>query len=379
MKRHFLAAIASIVMIPICGRAQDFESNGLYYSVISADEVEITSEPDNAHVLYAGVVHIPETVTHDGVEYRVVKIGDEAFYNSNVTDVHIPNSIKEIGTGAFEYAASLQNITLPLGLTKISAAAFAGTSIKGIAIPEGVTVIGEGAFQSCGHLESVFIPSTLQKIEAYGFNNCHMLREIYCLAATPPEATGWAIFIGLSGIDILVPEESMATYGETAPWNDAATFNIYPPESFEMSMSASTDRGEWVEIPLGANFAYKIYNSDDELLAVSAAESYWIERQDSETTYTVVPTNYFYDSAAETYVVGSASVKGMRTDESLEVKVLDGDIILAGDYAGRQVRIYDTAGRLVATQSDGNGVISGLIPGNVYIVCCGDIVKKVVL
>ena len=45
MKRHFLAAIASIVMIPICGRAQDFESNGLYYSVISADEVEITSEP----------------------------------------------------------------------------------------------------------------------------------------------------------------------------------------------------------------------------------------------------------------------------------------------------------------------------------------------
>ena len=72
MKRHFLAAIASIVMIPICGQAQDFESNGLYYSVISADEVEITSEPDNAHVLYAGVVHIPETVTHDGVEYRVV-------------------------------------------------------------------------------------------------------------------------------------------------------------------------------------------------------------------------------------------------------------------------------------------------------------------
>lgn len=379
MKRQFLAVLASVVMIPFYGQAQDFESNGLYYSVIGADEVEITSEPDNAHVLYTGVVHIPETVTHEGVEYRVVRIGDNAFYSSDVTDVHIPNCVEEIGTGAFEYAASLQNVTLPIGLTEIPAAAFAGTAIKAIAIPEGVTVIGEGAFQSCAQLESVFIPSTVQKIEAYGFNNCHLLREIYCLATTPPEATGWAIFIGLSGIDVLVPEESMEAYGSTAPWNDEATFNIYPPESFEVSLSAKVDRGDWVEIPLGSNFAYKIYNSDDELLAVTAAESYWIKRQDNEVTYKIVPTNYFYDATAETCVVGSASVGDVYAAGKVEIKVIDGNIVIAGDCAGEQVKVYGIDGSLVHEQSAEDGVVAGLPAGNAYIVYCGNTVKKVIL
>ncbi len=216
-------------------------------------------------------------VEHGDATYAVVRIGDSAFKDTDVTDVQIPNTVSSLGNGVFDSALRLANVTLPMGITSVPAAMFEKTAIKAVAIPDGVTLVGEGAFQACESLESVFLPSTLQKIEAYGFNGCQQLREIYCLAATPPEATGWAIFLGLSGIDLLVPEESMDEYGEATPWSDSETFTIYPPESVEISLPASTDHGDWVALPLGMNFAYKIYDGS-ELIAVTAADSYWVRK-----------------------------------------------------------------------------------------------------
>ena len=350
MKKFVFVALSLSAMMPMAGMAQSFESGGLYYDVVGEGEVEVVAPPKDSGATYEGVVCIPERVEHGDATYAVVRIGDSAFKDTDVTDVQIPNTVSSLGNGVFDSALRLANVTLPMGITSVPAAMFEKTAIKAVAIPDGVTLVGEGAFQTCESLESVFLPSTLQKIEAYGFNGCQQLREIYCLAATPPEATGWAIFLGLSGIDLLVPEESMDEYGEATPWSDSETFTIYPPESVEISLPASTDHGDWVALPLGMNFAYKIYDGS-ELIAVTAADSYWVRKPQGKKTYTVVPTNYFYDSPATVYELGMSAVEAVSA-ETVAVSAANGRIVVFGDAAGEEKRVYGADGRLVYSGTD---------------------------
>ena len=350
MKKFIFAVLPFVGMASINGMAQSFESEGLYYNIIGEGEVEVVAPPKDSGATYEGVVCIPERVEHGDATYAVVRIGDSAFKDTDVTDVQIPNTVSSLGNGVFDSALRLANVTLPMGITSVPAAMFEKTAIKAVAIPDGVTLVGEGAFQTCESLESVFLPSTLQKIEAYGFNGCQQLREIYCLAATPPEATGWAIFLGLSGIDLLVPEESMDEYGEATPWSDSETFTIYPPESVEISLPASTDHGDWVALPLGMNFAYKIYDGS-ELVAVTAADSYWVRKPQGKKTYTVVPTNYFYDSPATVYEVGMSAVESVSAGTAV-VAAKNGRIVVDGFDGNGVVEVYGVSGQLVYSGTD---------------------------
>ena len=350
MKKFVFVALSLSAMMPMAGMAQSFESGGLYYDVVGEGEVEVVAPPKDSGATYEGVVCIPERVEHEGVAYAVVRIANGAFRDTNVTDVQIPNTVTEIGDSVFDSALRLANVTLPMGITSVPAAMFEKTAIKAVAIPDGVTLVGEGAFQACESLESVFLPSTLQKIEAYGFNGCQHLREIYCLAATPPEATGWAIFLGLSGIDLLVPEESMDEYGEATPWSDPETFTIYPPESVEISLPACEEHGDWVALPLGMNFAYKIYDGS-ELVAVTAADSYWVRKPQGKKTYTVVPTNYFYDSPATVYEVGMSAVERVSAETTV-VAAKNGRIVVDGFDGNGVVEVFGVSGQLVYSGTD---------------------------
>ena len=350
MKKFVFAVLSFVGIMPMAGMAQSFECGGLYYDVVGEGEAEVVASPKGSDATYEGVVRIPESVEHEGVAYEVVRIGDSAFRNTDVTDVQIPNTVLSLGDSVFYSALRLANVTLPMGIATVPAATFENTAIKAIAIPEGATLVGEGAFQTCGMLESVFFPSTLQKIEAYGFNGCQHLREIYCLAATPPAATGWAIFLGLAGIDLLVPEEAMDEYGEATPWSDPETFTIYPPESVEISLPACGEHGDWVALPLGMNFAYKIYDGS-ELIAVTAADSYWVRKpQEGKKTYTVVPTNYFYDSSATVYEVGMSAVE--RVSAGTVVAAKNGRIVVDGFDGNGVVEVYGVSGQLVYSGTD---------------------------
>ena len=66
-----------------------------------------------------------------------------------MTSITIPNSVKEIGSCAFQYCTGL-------------------TSIK---IPEGVTSLGNSAFGYCNNLSSITIPSTVTSIGDWALVN----------------------------------------------------------------------------------------------------------------------------------------------------------------------------------------------------------------
>ena len=82
---------------------------------------------------------IPETFVDNGTAYKVVGIGDTAFYGCNsLTSVTIPNSVTTIGDAAFRGCTSLTSVT----------------------IPDSVTTIGLGAFLGCTSLTTVYYTGT---------------------------------------------------------------------------------------------------------------------------------------------------------------------------------------------------------------------------
>jgi len=106
---------------------------------ISSDTptVSISSDEDGV----SGQLEIPETVTHNGVEYKVTEISDGAFQNNtSLTGVTIPASIVSIKENAFAGCANLKSITIyvvmPIYLA--TAAARALTRSDGSSVFDGV-------------------------------------------------------------------------------------------------------------------------------------------------------------------------------------------------------------------------------------------------
>ncbi len=99
---------------------------------------------------------------------------------SNATgDVVIPESVTEIGRGAFEYCINLTSIIIPESVTKIGDDAFSWCSgLTSIVIPESVTEIGRGAFERCSGLTSVVISNSVTKIKYNTFLYCSSLTSV---------------------------------------------------------------------------------------------------------------------------------------------------------------------------------------------------------
>jgi hypothetical protein len=135
-----------------------------------------------------GSIYTPRKAIVDvTIPDTVIEIGAGAFGNSSISSLKLPKNLKKLGNGAFAYCENLSGtITIPEGITEIPRSAFYITAITGVTIPESVTTIGEGAFGYCSELATVKLPShTVQypKYEMKGerpmdndaFNECPKL------------------------------------------------------------------------------------------------------------------------------------------------------------------------------------------------------------
>lgn len=129
-----------------------------------------------------GAVTIPSMTNG----YPVACIQGYALSNCPFTSVWIPNSVTNIGEGAFASCPFLTNVTLPNSVTSIADSLFAHCpSLTGVTIPRGITSIGLYAFAVCGSLSNVTIPASVTNIGQYAFQSCTGLRGVYCQGNAP--------------------------------------------------------------------------------------------------------------------------------------------------------------------------------------------------
>ena len=106
-------------------------------------------------------------------------IGDNAFKNSAITSITIPQGVTSIGNHAFSDCKDLISITIPQGVTSIGDYAFFGCAkLSSATIPEGVANIGIGAFCLCSKLTYITIPESVTSIGDRAFRDCSSLTSI---------------------------------------------------------------------------------------------------------------------------------------------------------------------------------------------------------
>lgn len=147
------------------------------------------------------------------IDSSVKKISSYAFYSQGLTSVVIPNSVTEIGYGAFKYNFYLKSVVISNSITRIEYSTFSGTDLTSLVIPDSVVKIDSDAFFSNDELSSIKfgkslieigdtafygaafvnldIPDTVTKIASSAFGQNNKLKSItYCgpAAAALPTA-----------------------------------------------------------------------------------------------------------------------------------------------------------------------------------------------
>lgn len=153
---------------------------------------------------------IPNTVSN---------IGQGAFFGcSAMTNIKIPNSVTNIGSIAFRKCKGLNSIIIPNSVISIGGAAFCEcTSLESVTLPKNITTLGESAFNGCTALTHITIPKNITNMGDGTFNGCFNLKDLYCYATTPPVAFE-TTFTYCRNITLHVPASSVNAYRAKYPW-----------------------------------------------------------------------------------------------------------------------------------------------------------------
>ncbi len=181
-----------------------FTIGNLYYQ-INADGASVTlvGPVDIAEV--SGELIIPTTVSYNGSDYPVTRIGKNAFITSGglTGSLTIPNTVTSIGENAFLACSGLTELHLGSSLDTIGPAAFYGCKgfTGSLTIPNSVRVIETAAFYGCkGFTGSLTIGNGLKRIENAAFYKCNGFSSLDLGNAVTSIGTSafWGCF-GLTG------------------------------------------------------------------------------------------------------------------------------------------------------------------------------------
>ena len=175
---------------------------------------------------------VPQEVEADGKTYTVTAIGDkpfwnpvksvqlpstirrignEAFQDSELTEIVLPDDIEEIGDYAFYASFDLTKVVFPKNVKqlKIGSHAFSSCWLEELDLPEGLTEIGEGAFDGT-QITTLTIPSTVKALRKYCFVDCNNLKTV-----TIPEGVEYigTFAFGNTGLESVVIPSTVKEMG----------------------------------------------------------------------------------------------------------------------------------------------------------------------
>lgn len=189
----------------------------------SSNECYIKS--GTTHIKFGGMdcrtIHIPATVK---------EILPYAFANTRVENIYFSEGTEPliIGDYAFSGCGNIKYLNFPERLSKIGNYAFSSTPFSGVTIPNSVTDLGEGAFSNCRNLTYAVIGNGIKKVPDKLLYGCQSLENITILDGV--EYVGMRAFSNCPKVlNVTLPNsiKRMSTNAFWAKkWNEPETIHI---------------------------------------------------------------------------------------------------------------------------------------------------------
>ncbi len=240
------------------------------------------------------LVMSPEKVTEVTVPDGVKEIGYAAFYNNTeLVSVTLPEGVERISTGAFQQCTALSSINIPTtceyiggwafdqcaglidfdcgeGLKTIDSAAFQYCSnLVTFHGSDTLEYIGQSAFMGALSLRSVYLGKSLTYISFDAFSSSEDLEEIILLAPVAPEAEADAFTDEqFDTVTLYLAEEYMTAYDDAYPWYCFMDIRPYSTRvatpAAESSLEVTVEAGT---IRATADGELLLYTADGRLLS----------------------------------------------------------------------------------------------------------------
>ena len=343
MKRFLLVVLSVLCML--IAQAQDVRIDGVYYDLypneLSAAVVNDGNRMDeNGSGYVVTELVIPETITHEGVEYVVSAIGDYAFCNTKtLRSIVLSDSITKIGMRAFANCDSLKFIRIPKNVTMVGSYAFEashalqqiyvdednslyssvdgclcnkeGTSLiyapsgrDSVIVAEGIVDIGRYAFAYC-NLRYVELPSSLMTIGYYAFSYCNMLESIVVPdAVTDIKANAFRESVNLRSVVVGCGVEELGNYSfmKCEAMDTITILATEPPMTEDLSLSTDSCLLRVLKKSYSAYTKHKYWSK---FLNISTLN--FIELEVNNKEWGVVQGGGYYDSNSDVVVMAKAA------------------------------------------------------------------------
>lgn len=176
-------------------------------------------------------ITLPNTITHIGekaffgneklteinIPENLIEIGDYAFQGCGCKTFVLPETVREIGYGAFSFCYNLEQVVFRNGITEIPKNAFnCCINLTSAEIPNSVRIIRRDAFNGCQSLESIVIPNGVEEIDRNAFAQCWGLKTIVIprtvmeIGVEEEGDTPGNVFLGCNNVTATVEPNSYA-------------------------------------------------------------------------------------------------------------------------------------------------------------------------
>jgi hypothetical protein len=184
----------------------------------------LTAIPDNAFRDTAILqLTIPDSVTTIG-EYAFSSMRDHSTWEGSLRQVNIGTGVTTIGESAFSNNTHLRSITIPGNVKTIGRWAFLGNrDLVSVVLEEGIEAIGESAFRGCSGLLRVAIPDSVKTIGEAAFNDCSALQTV--ILGSGLERIGSNAFSATALARVTIPDNvtHIGSWAFATGWNSRMT------------------------------------------------------------------------------------------------------------------------------------------------------------
>ena len=328
MKKQLLLLV--MMLLPMMAKAYDFELDGLYYNITSLQD--LTVDVTYGDTPYSGEITLPSSVTYANKTFEVTGIAERCFANSQITAIHLPQSIKSLKIECFASCNELESLTIPGSVTSFERGVLLNcyklntliiedsenslffsrvtaysngyspfrdcrlksvyigrtiespshneqglfhdqTSLNDVVLGENVQTIQMSMFYRCTALETIVLSKNIKKISYCAFYGCSSLKEVFLNEGLETiESQAFRGCKELESISLPSTLKSMSdnVFYEATKISSVICRALNPPTIYESTFSGITYLTALLHVPNGSESFYGEANGWKDFANISA-------------------------------------------------------------------------------------------------------------